>query len=133
MILFLVLALAAAASPGCSRGKRIDRDRAQSEIRSARSFAAESEIFLDFILQGHATRHYAEAHAGYLRDAVEQSAKELDTAAAEPDAADSLRECRIRLREIARELSGIPTATRDRPRLAAARARLGQIRESLTP
>src|SRR6266536_2872559 len=94
---FIVLALAVAALAGCSRKKSIDRDQVRSEIRSARSFAAESEMFIDFVLQGHATRRYAEEHSAYLEDAVEQSAKELAQAAPESDAEDSVRACRTQL------------------------------------
>jgi hypothetical protein len=69
---FIVFALAVTSSAGCSRAKTIGRDQARSEIRSARSFAAELELFLDFVLQGHATRGYAEGHTAYLEDEVKR-------------------------------------------------------------
>jgi hypothetical protein len=53
-ISFAVLALAALLMAACSRQKSISRDQAQSDIRSSLSFAAESEIFIDFVLKGHA-------------------------------------------------------------------------------
>jgi hypothetical protein len=126
----LVLPLAAI-SAGCSRGKSIDRDQVRSEIRSARSFAAESEMFIDFVLEGRATRVYAEGHAAYVRDEVEQSAKDLDSAVAEPDVADYVRACRMQLNELIGGLSEIRAALGDTDRLAAAKAKMKQIRESL--
>ena len=130
-IALILLVLAVTSSAGCSRAKSIDRDQVRSEIRSARSFAAELEMFLDFVLQGHATRSYAQGHAAYLEEEVERSAKDLDNAVAEPDAADSVSECRTQLHHMAGELSDIGDALGDRNRLAAAKARIRQIRESL--
>jgi hypothetical protein len=130
---FIALALIAASCAGCSRNKSISRDEARSEIRSARSFAAESEMFIEFDLQGHATRRYAEEHTSYLQDAVEQSAKELDRAVPEPGAEHYVRECQTKLRMLSHELSGIRAAIvhGDRDALAVARGRVGQIRKSL--
>ena len=128
---FHVLALAAAFSASCSRTKSIDRDQIRSEIRLARSFAAESEMFIDFVLEGRATRPYAEEHAAYLEDAVEQSAKEIEGRATDSVAEDSVRECRAQLAMIARELSGIRGAVSDTNALGGARERIRQIRERL--
>ena len=129
----LVLVLALASLTGCSHRKSIGRDQVQSELRSARSFAAESEIFIDFVLQGHATRRYADGHSAYLEDAIEESAKELDQAVPESDAKDSARECQTQLHMLAREVSGIRAAigNDDKNALIAARGRIAQIRQSL--
>jgi uncharacterized membrane protein YccC len=130
---FAVLALAAVFVAGCSRNKSISRDQARSEIRSARSFAAELQMFINFVLEGRGTRHYAEEHTAYLEDAIEQLTKELEHAAPEPDAKDSIRECQTGLSTLARELSAIRTAIArdDKDALAAARGRVTQIRKSL--
>jgi hypothetical protein len=118
---------------GCSRDKSIDRDQTRSEIRSAISFAAESEWFIDFVLRGHAPRHYAEEHTAYLEEAIGKSAKELKQTVPEAGANDSVRECQIGLNSLARELSGIRTAiaANDKSALAAAFGRITAIRESL--
>ena len=79
---------------GCSRTKTIDREQARSALREARSFAAESELFLDFMRQGKATGRYAEGHAALIEDELAQSAKELEEASPEPEAEDSVRESR---------------------------------------
>jgi hypothetical protein len=129
----LLLVFALASFTGCSHRKSIDRDDVRSELRSARSFAAESEIFIDFVLQGHAIRRYAAGHSAYLEDAIEESAKELDQGVPQSDAKDSARECQTQLRMLARELSGIRAAIgkADKNALVAARGRIRQIRQSL--
>jgi hypothetical protein len=81
-IVILALLLAAALT-SCSRKKTLGPDDLRSQIRSAHSFVAESEMFIDYIRQGHATRHYAEGHATYLKDAVTQLEKEFEQAVPE--------------------------------------------------
>jgi hypothetical protein len=127
----IVFALVAVSLVGCSRKKSIGRDEVRSEIRSARSFAAESEIFIDFVLRRHATRHYAEEHSAYLEDAVEQSAKEFREGVPEPDVANSVRECQTKLSLLAGEISRIQAAigNDDKDALLAAKGRIRQIRE----
>src|SRR5690348_14421774 len=83
----------AAVLAGCSGTGPAKRDPVDSEIRSARSFAAESELLVEFVLAGRATRPYAVAHAAYLEEAIRQSADE-PIPAAQPGAADVIRECR---------------------------------------
>jgi len=130
---FLILTLATLSMAACSGGKSISRDEVRSGFRSASSFTAEIEVFIDFVLQKRSTRPYAEEHAAYLKDEIEQSARELGRAEPEPDAKEAVRECRGALGELARELNGIRAAARgnDRDALVAARARTRQIRESL--
>ena len=88
-------------------------------------------MFIDFVLQGRATRCYAEAHVAYLENEAEQSAKALENVAAESDAADSVRTCRIELSQIIHELAGVRAASGNRDRLIAAKSKMKQIRESL--
>ena len=87
--LLLIMALAASSLTGCSSKKSINRDQMQSEIRQASSFAAESEMLIDFVLQGHAAVGFANAHAAYLEDAVEESAKELEDGMPQSDTEDA--------------------------------------------
>ena len=134
LVSFALLALAAAAFVvGCSRNKSIDRDQARSEVRSALSFVAESEMFLNFVIQGRAPRHYAAEHTVYLEQAIGKSAKELTRAVPESHAKDSIDECQAGLSALARELSGIRTVipVDDEKALAAALRRITAIRESL--
>jgi hypothetical protein len=129
----IVLGLAAAFLAGCSRGNSMDADEARSKRRSLRSLAAESEMFIDFALQGHASRRYAEEHTAYLEDAAEQLAKELERAAPQPDAEASVRDCQAKVSALDREFSRIRVAVLadDRDALAAARAKIARLRETL--
>jgi type IV pilus biogenesis protein CpaD/CtpE len=131
LVCLVALVMAETGLAGCSSKDSMGREEVRSEIRSAESFAAESEMFIDFVLEGHATRGFAEGHAGYLEDEIQQLAKELENAAPEPDAARSAGECRTQLDRLTGELSGIRAAISDRSRLAAAKVRISQIRESL--
>jgi hypothetical protein len=130
-IIILGLLLAAAALTSCSREKTLDPDELRSEIRSAHSFAAESEMFVDYIRQGHATHLYAKGHASYLEDAVKQLEKELDGAVPQPGIENVVAECRSDIHLLCHELSGIPGAAGDNYALAAARKRIENIQKSL--
>src|SRR4051812_12477065 len=88
-----LLALSVASLAGCSHQKSIGRDELKSDIRTARSFAAESEIFIEFVIQGRSTHRYAEEHSAYLEDEVQQLAKELGQATPEPGIQIPFREC----------------------------------------
>jgi hypothetical protein len=126
----LVLLLTAALA-SCSRNKTIDRDDARSEMKSAVSFVAESALFIDYVRQGRSTRHYADGHAAYLEDAVQQSLNKLKQAEPEPGMATAVRECRTQLELLDRELSGIPAKFGRDEALAAAQERLAGMRASL--
>jgi hypothetical protein len=130
-VLIFVLLLAAAALTSCSRKKTISRDDLRSEIMSAYSFAAESEMFIDYIRQGHTTRHYAEGHATYLKDAVTQLEKELEQAVPEPGAQNVVSDCRSYVQMLRRELSVVATKFGDNDALAATGKRMENIRKNL--
>jgi hypothetical protein len=130
-IIILALLLAAAALTSCSRKKTLGPDELRSEIRSAHSFVAESKMFIDYIRQGRATRHYAEGHATYLKDAVTQLEKELEQAVPEPGAQNVVSDCRSYVQMLRRELSVVATEFGDNDALAAAGKRMENIRKNL--
>jgi hypothetical protein len=119
-VIILALWLAAAALIGCSRKKTLDRNELRSEIRSAYSFVAESEMLIDYIRQGHATHLYAKGHA-----------KELEAAVPQPSTQSIVSDCRSDMEMLCRELSGIAANVGDNDALAAARKRIENIRNSL--
>jgi hypothetical protein len=125
------IALAAALLSGCSRSAPIGSDRLRSEIRAARSYAAESDLLLDLVLRQTLTPRFAAEHAAYLAAAVLEAADALPQAAAEPDGERALRLCRAQLRLLARELYRVRGGIGDTGNLAAARPALRRIRESL--
>ena len=53
---------------GCSHQETIDKDKMRSRLRSAMSFNAETDMFVEYLRQGRATRHYAQEHAAYLEE-----------------------------------------------------------------
>jgi len=128
-LLLLILAAGVFAA-GCSH-KPAGVQQVKSELRSALSLATESEVFVDFAVQGQATRAYAEGQAAYLADAAGQASKELEKKAAERDLEDSVRECRTELDLLAREISRIRAAIARPGDLAGSRTRIEKIRERL--
>lgn len=127
----LALLLSAEALTNCSRKKTLRPDELRSEIRSAYSFVAEAEMFVDYIRQGQATRHYAVGHATYLKNAVTKLEKELDQAAPEPGTTNVVPACRRYMDLLCHELSGIAREVGDPDALAAARKRIENLRKSL--
>lgn len=126
-----LIALLLAGFSGCSRKKTIDRDEARSEIRLADSFAAESQMFVDYVFAGRSTRSYAEGHAGYIEDAVANEIKQIQQAAPEPGAATAARECLTALEQLRDQIGGIRKNVDDRERLTQVRKILPRIRENL--
>jgi hypothetical protein len=124
------LILASLLAAGCSRQKTIDKNQMRSHLRSALAFTAESDMFVDYVQQGRATRHYAQEHAAYLEEAVSRSAKELEEGAAAPGIENALSECKTQLGLLRNELSGLQR-TSDNNALNTAKQTLAQIRESL--
>jgi hypothetical protein len=127
----LLCSILPATLASCSRNKTVGRDEVRSQIRSANSFVAESEMFIDCIRQGHATRHYIEAHAAYLGDAIKQSEKELAQGNPEPGTGNVVRKCITDMDLLRRELSGIAALSGNNDGLAAAKKRMESIRKSL--
>ena len=67
----------------------------KSSIHSARSLAAESVLFLDYIGQGRARKQFVETHLLYLLDSVDKTSKDLDKESIE--ASETVRESRRQL------------------------------------
>ena len=103
----ILIALLLAGFSGCSRKKTIDSNEALSEIRLADSFAAESQMFVDYLFAGRSTRSYAEGHAGYLEDAIANEINQLQRATPESVAATAVRECLTALGQLRDQIGGI--------------------------
>jgi len=126
-----LIALLLAGFSGCSRKTTLDRDEARSEIRLADSFAAESQMFVDYLFAGRSTRSYAEGHAGDLEDAIANEIKQIQQAAPEPGTGTAARECLTALEQLRDQIGGIRKNVDDRDRLAQIRKTLPRIRENL--
>lgn len=88
-------------------------------------------MFVEFIRGGHATRHYAEGHAAYLRDTVRRSVRELEEATPEAAIRNATRNCIQLLKRLDRELSGIRAALDNDTALAVLGDRMKNIRKDL--
>jgi hypothetical protein len=115
----------------CSHNKTVGPDELRSQIRSANSFVAESELFIDYIRQGHAPHHYIEGHAAYLEHAVKQFEKELEQGNPEVGTGTVIHECITDMDLLRRELSSIAALSVNNHGLAAAKTRMERIRKSL--
>jgi hypothetical protein len=131
MLFIAVLLLATAALAGCFNRPTMSREEARSEIRSAVSLTAESELFVEFVRGGHATRHYAEGHAAYLKDSVTRSVEELEQTTPEASIQNVTAECIQLLKQLSGELSRMRTALDNDTALANASNRIRDIRQAL--
>jgi hypothetical protein len=87
-------------------------------------------MFVDYLRQGRATRHYTQEHAAYLEEAVSRSAKELEQAVPARGAESVLSECKIQLGSLRNKLSRLRKAP-DNNTLDTVKQNLTTIRESL--
>jgi hypothetical protein len=62
------LLLATLQTCSCAREKTITRDEVRSQLKSATSLLAESDMLIDFLRAKRVTRNHAEAHPSYLQD-----------------------------------------------------------------
>jgi hypothetical protein len=92
-VLVCLAAATAAILAGCGQS-RLTADELASEERQLQSLAAETELFRKVLEAGHVTRVFAEGHAAYLRESVDEHVKKLETPAApglEPERARARR------------------------------------------
>ena len=122
----------------CSHHKTITTDDLRSDLTSAVSFAAETELFIDFVRQGRSIDHYAEGHLEYLSEELNRSARELEQSSSDAALAQKLQESRALLDSLALQVAAIrpdlgdPSALSDaRQQIAKTRAALEQANASL--
>lgn len=130
-VLIAALAVSVAALAGCSNGKALNREDAHSEVRSAISFAAEAQLFVQFVRSGKSTRGYSQGHAAYLQDAVRRSVSELEQAVPEPPAQEAVAECTTKLKQLEGALSDIQKEPANGAALAGAGRRIDTILKNL--
>jgi len=117
---------------GCSyHPKTASRDELHSQITSAESFAAEGEMFVDYMRQGRATRHFADGHLEFLIRELADSATKLRNVAPAPGGEEALRTLRVQLAALAEELQNVRKMPDNQPALAQAKAHLQQIQRVL--
>jgi uncharacterized protein YicC (UPF0701 family) len=115
----------------CSRQKTLTRDKLSSELTSAKSLAAETEMFLDYAREGRATKHYAQGHIEYLTEEIEQSRKELQESSPAQGEEDALQKLRAQFGALNTELSNIGGKLDDEAALATTKEHIARIRQAL--
>jgi hypothetical protein len=114
---------------GCSGQKQLKKEDVRSELISAISLAADTELFIDRVRQGATSESFQHAHVEYLQEQLKDSIKDLEKIQPEPDAADAAAQCRDGFEKLGQELSGVSAANDDR--LSTARNRVEDIRRAL--
>lgn len=117
--------------PGCSGRKSLSSDDVRSEVLSANSYAAETEMFIDYARQGKPTRLFVQGHATQLAEEVKRSKNELDDATPQAGTERAFQECKNELDFLTRELPLIPQLIGNDAALQSKRAEIEISRERL--
>jgi hypothetical protein len=115
----------------CSRQKTLTKEDLRSELTSAKSLAAETEMFLDYVHQGRATKHYAQGHIEYLTEEIQQSKKELQESSPAQGEEDALQKLRAQFDALNAELHNLRGRLHDEAALATAKAHIAKILQVL--
>ena len=103
----------------------------RSELASARSLSAETEVFLGYVRQHHATKHFAQGHIAYLIGELERSAKKLRTTASPPGEEDAAHKLSGLVETLKAELRDVHGRIDQDAALSAAQERVQRIRLAL--
>jgi hypothetical protein len=115
----------------CSRQKTLTTEKLRSELFSAKSLAAETEMFLDYVRENRATKYYAQSHIEYLTAEAERSGKELQESSPGQDEEDAVQKLRTQFDALTAELLNIHARLDDRTALATAKEHVGRIHHAL--
>jgi hypothetical protein len=115
----------------CSRHKTLTRDELRSEIVSAKSLAGETEMFVDYVRQKRATKHYAQGHIEYLAEEVENSRQELHQSSPVQGEEDAFQKLSTQFDALNAELHIIHGKLDDVNALTTAKEHIAKIRQAL--
>jgi uncharacterized coiled-coil DUF342 family protein len=115
----------------CSRHKTLTREELRSDLISAKSLVAETEMFLDYVRQNRATKYYAQGHIEYVTQEIERSRKELQESSPAQGEEDAVQELRAQLDALKVELHSLRGRLDDEVALATANERIEKIRQAL--
>ena len=115
----------------CSRHKTLTRDELRSQLISAKSLVAETEMFLDYVRQNRATKHYAQGHIEYLTQETKDSREELQESFPAPGEEDAGQKLRAQLDALKTELDSVHGRLDDKAALATAREHIARISQAL--
>jgi uncharacterized membrane protein len=112
---------------GCSDQKS-DTDRLKQEMPTFISYAAEGELYVNYLARGESTRAFRSQHAEYLRKNVLDSLKEFDQKQPDPTNQRDFQAVHDSLQAIADALDQVASGELDTLRL---RSRLATARKTL--
>ena len=115
----------------CSRHKPVTQEELRSQLASAASFAAETEILIDYVRQHRVTREYARGHIEYVVQAIDRDSKELNEALPGEVSPRALQECKSQLNSLADAVAAAGFSLNNPEALAAAKQRIVTIRKAL--
>lgn len=115
----------------CSSHKTLTRDDLRSDITSAKSLAAETSLFLDYVCQHRATEHYAQAHIEYLAQEIDQSRQELQKSSPAQGDEHVLQILKTQFDALSAELHNIRQKLGDETALATAKQHVERIQRAL--
>ena len=115
----------------CSHQKTLDKQDLLSEVTSAESLAAESQMFVEYALQHRATKHFAKGHVEYLAEEAMRSAKELQQDLPPQGQDETLKKLRGQLQALSAELRTISGALEDDGALATGKKHIATIPQAL--
>ena len=115
----------------CSRQKILTKDELRSELTSAKSLAAETEMFLGYVQQRRATKHYAQGHIEYLTEEIEQARKELQESSPAQSEEDALQKLKAQFDALNAELRNILGKLDDPAAIATTKEQIEKILQAL--
>lgn len=127
----LVVLLATVLLASCSRTKNISADELHSDILSASSLAAETELFIGQVQQHRATQSFERGHLEYLYRQTTDEIQQLRDTRAESSLVPRLDTCRLQLESLVAELANLKKNPTDGDRLSAAKQQAARIRTTL--
>jgi hypothetical protein len=110
--------------------KSINPSELSSDLRSLSSYAAEAELFIEYLEAGKATKEFARGHVSYLIKAVRQTSKELEIVRASPNLAFRLAGCRQQYIFLSDQLARLSQNLSDPRTLADVKNVIKRIREA---
>jgi len=114
---------------GCAP-RSINPSELSSDLRSLSSYAAEAELFIEYLDAGKATKEFAQGHICYLIKAVQKTSKEIETVRAPASLEFRLAGCRQQHVFLSAQLTRLAQNLGDRPTLADVKSSIKRIREA---
>jgi hypothetical protein len=115
---------------GCSGDKRVGKDELSSQLSLGVSLASEAELFIEYVREGRATTSYAQGHAMYLAEELDDCLVALN-GRSEPSLSKQTEQSRRDFAELRREVAHIRGAIGGDSELNAAKNRIAQLHGQL--